>query len=57
MEMSIIKWRLTSKIKRLEYTMKILHTNKQRLHFAGFIFDFENMRIEVEDGDEDYVEE
>lgn len=57
MEMSIIKWRLTPKIKRLEYTMKILHANKQRLHFAGFIFDFENMRIEVEDGDEDYVEE
>lgn len=50
MGMTIIKWRLIPKIKRLEYTMKILYKNKQRLHFAGFIFDFESMRIEVEDG-------
>ena len=44
--MNRIKWLFTSKIKRLEYTMKVLYENKQALHFAGFRFDFDSMTIE-----------
>ena len=46
--MTTIKWLLMSKVKRLEYTMKVLYENKQALHFAGFRFDFDTMTIEKE---------
>ena len=53
--MNIIKWLLMSKIKRLEYTMKVYYENKQAFHFAGFRFDFDTMTIEkeVEYGNDD----
>ena len=44
--MNVIKWFFMPKVKKLEYTMKILYTNKQALHFAGFRFDFKTMTIE-----------
>ena len=44
--MNKIKWLFTSKIKRLEHTMKVMYENKQALHFAGFRFDFSSMTIE-----------
>lgn len=47
--MNSIKWFFMSPSKKLEYTFKVLYKNKQRLHFAGFIFDFVDMKIEVED--------
>ena len=46
--MNKIKWRFMPFKAKIEYAMKVCFENKQALHFAGFIFDFETMTIEKE---------
>ena len=50
--MNRIQWFLTPYKKKLEITMKTLYANKQRLHIAGFVLDFEKMTLEYEGGEE-----
>ena len=46
--MTKAKWFLMSKYRKLKYTLDVCYTNKQRFHFAGFVFDFDKMVIEKE---------
>ena len=49
--MTKFRWLTMSKIERLKYSMNVYYHNKQRFHFAGFIFDFKNMIIIREEDD------
>lgn len=40
-----IKWKLSSRYKKLIWTMYACHEDKQRLHVDRYILDFENMKI------------
>ena len=47
--MNKIQWFFTPYKKKLEIAFDVFYENRQRLHVAGFILDFDKMKIEVDE--------